>query len=860
MLEWMNQHLIPKLAELTGAAAEGVRVSFDFGPYVEATEKAEVVGSDLTLAALPLPLGFIYLFLYTDSLFLSSLAALEIALAWPCALFLYRYIFGFHHFEELTLLASPLTAPFSLEAVSLLIDAWRASASQKAHVVSSLSARLSWTLRDAGFASSHSILVGMAGFASCAISPWLPIAHFGTFCALILAVQLLLALTFLPACLVIYHEWFETRTNLCCICCVPATTPTGTVLTAWEAIATLWRPPPQTTTERYRDSREIEASIGVETDTNAMPSSRIWPFPRMLAQLILPSVRQKRRRRVFIASLLAALVPIFVSISSASTADTPRGRLLEHHPLLATRRALDRSFDISSSEDTVRATLLWGANGVLTEGSDWAVELMRNSSFRGRLDWRDEFAFDEVTQTHIEYACSALRQQPWVQRDSERSHEGADGRVQCFIDDFKQWLAERRPGALPDFGTSFPVPLSKDPALALSTFLSSSTGVLWQPYIGTIGSAASGVKLRFVAVSANLMLRASANRFDVADNADRVLSFTAALNAIAPPSAGPALASADGVWAWMRAQRALPMMAILGSLRTASACLVVVFLLTGSVPLTLLAAVTVGCATMCMLAMLVASGWALSSTEAVLACATPSLLTPPAALILRVYERASRNGGVNQRELRAARAFERAGVTIISGWVAMSVALAPMLMCQLITEFKVAAALLYVAVCIIAWVALFLPVALAEVGPVATHIGLPLWGSSPWALLPLLPPSERYAIDDEPPMTWRWYLARRRKRQREAAAAAAEDARWAALHAAKQAAVQRRQGGSSSRCSSARTRSSSPFGRRRPLTPAAAPWGRSPPGRRPPESGRSSRPNKGARRSGSPIPSHLLEA
>ena len=41
MLEWMSQSLIPKLSELTDAATrEGVRVRFDFEPYLKATEKA----------------------------------------------------------------------------------------------------------------------------------------------------------------------------------------------------------------------------------------------------------------------------------------------------------------------------------------------------------------------------------------------------------------------------------------------------------------------------------------------------------------------------------------------------------------------------------------------------------------------------------------------------------------------------------------------------------------------------------------------------------------------------------------------------------------------------------------------------
>ena len=109
-------------------------------------------------------------------------------------------------------------------------------------------------------------------------------------------------------------------------------------------------------------------------------------------------------------------------------------------------------------------------------------------------------------------------------------------------------------------------------------------------------------------------------------------------------------------------------------------------------------------------AMLVACGWALGSTEAGLANVTPALLTPPAALVVRAYARAPPHG----RTSRALAAFQEASAPIASGWLAIAVALTPMLACQLATEFKFAAALCFVAVCVAVWIALFLPALLAE--------------------------------------------------------------------------------------------------------------------------------------------------
>ena len=513
----------------------------------------------------------------------------------------------------------------------------------------------------------------------------------------------------------------------------------------------LLRPQAQTSAEHWRDAREIEHTIGTQPN-GSMPGTRTWPLPKWLTWMVVPQLRNRTRRRAAIACFAGLLVPVGYSVKDASVATTPRTRLIESHSLLATKRATAAAFDISSSEDTVEATLLWGVNKVLSKGDEpdsspdagrpWQVNLVRNSSFIGRLEFSSSFVFDEATQAHVAAACDELRRQPWVQLDADTATQGFGGRVGCFVDEFRAWLSNRSQGALPDFGTSYPVPNEKKPALALATFVASDEGVLWQPYVGSVGSQDY---IRFVSISAKLKLRSSATRSEARESASMVLNMTDRINAAAPASAGPAIASTEEVWAWMRAQAALPSEAMGGSARTASVCLVVLLLISGSLPLTALTMIAVTFATATMLGLLVASGWALGSVEAVLACVTPALLTPPAALIIRAYVRASRPSGprlaVESRVERAVRAFEQASIPITSGWVAMAVALTPMLLCQLMTEFKVAAALCFAAACVSAWIGVFLPLLLAEIGPEAAGRGLPLWGSLPWLLLPLLDPA-----------------------------------------------------------------------------------------------------------------------
>ena len=82
MHEWSETTLMPLLnsLELEGAS-EGVTFQAHYQPHVDRTQTAEIIGMDLALASLPLPIGFIYLLLYTNSVFLAGVGTLLTAVA-----------------------------------------------------------------------------------------------------------------------------------------------------------------------------------------------------------------------------------------------------------------------------------------------------------------------------------------------------------------------------------------------------------------------------------------------------------------------------------------------------------------------------------------------------------------------------------------------------------------------------------------------------------------------------------------------------------------------------------------------------------------------------------------------------------
>jgi hypothetical protein len=529
--DWATSTLAPLLEELRAEEPNGVQLEYDFEPITRRA-MAVVLTSDLILAGMPLAVGFLYLWLYTSSLALALSGVLQLAFAWPCALFFYRYIFWLQHVENLTLLAAPLTAAFSLDAMALLVDAWHSSTVQPVHVLSSLRARLDWVIRDAGTAAFHSVAVGVAAFAGSGLSPLLNVAHLGLFCALQLTVQLLLALCLLPACLVLYHNWLEPKPNLVCMCLLKTRLLNGTPgtrvakagdvagkATLFASVSQIWQPLEQTSTEHHHATRMIEATLpGLQQLQSVPKGSRTWPLPRLLGRWFLPLVENPKARALLLLFFALLLVPVGFGVGGASVAQVPQQRLPPRHPLRLTRTTIERNFRPSSREQTVAATLLWGVAGVARGGSDdggnrWSVDLVRNSSFYGEIEWRDAeaFVFDATAQEHVHAACSLLRRQAWVRRDPARDIAEGGGDVACFVDEWRTWLNNESTLHNPLYGFGrFPIADGPTAVLALRAFLNSDRqrGARWGRHVGIFRG-----ELKFVAVPFALTLRPSASRW-----------------------------------------------------------------------------------------------------------------------------------------------------------------------------------------------------------------------------------------------------------------------------------------------------------------------------------------------------------
>ena len=65
-------------------------------------------------------------------------------------------------------------------------------------------------------------LTTMAAFIATAFSPLVEVQSFGIFAALVIWCDYLMIITWFTACVVIYHNYFETKATICCMpCCLP---------------------------------------------------------------------------------------------------------------------------------------------------------------------------------------------------------------------------------------------------------------------------------------------------------------------------------------------------------------------------------------------------------------------------------------------------------------------------------------------------------------------------------------------------------------------------------------------------------------------------------------------------------------
>ncbi|XP_013379632.1 uncharacterized protein LOC106151089 [Lingula anatina] len=204
--------IVPKLKDSQKSRPKGLSL-FYYSFLIFRNDILSQVVWDMVLAVGSFAFIFCFIWFQTRSLWITGWAVLTIVTGFCGANLIYRIVADFRYFGFFHILAIYIILGIGADDVFVFYDTWRETAQNK---YISLAHRLSDCYRRAAGTMLVTSLTTMAAFLASSVSPLLPIRSFGVFAGIMIGVNYLTVITFLPAVVVIYHIYFK---KYCCCCC-----------------------------------------------------------------------------------------------------------------------------------------------------------------------------------------------------------------------------------------------------------------------------------------------------------------------------------------------------------------------------------------------------------------------------------------------------------------------------------------------------------------------------------------------------------------------------------------------------------------------------------------------------------------
>lgn len=153
---------------------------------------------------------------------------IEITISLPIAYFVYTYVFGIEYFDFLCALSIYIVMAIGADDVFIWFDAYKQSAYEPPAVSGSMETRFIWAWHKAAGAMLVTSLTTVAVFLATALSPLLNIRSFGFYTSIVIILDYIYVITWLPAATILYNRWFENQGFArCTCCCIPLCTSQG---------------------------------------------------------------------------------------------------------------------------------------------------------------------------------------------------------------------------------------------------------------------------------------------------------------------------------------------------------------------------------------------------------------------------------------------------------------------------------------------------------------------------------------------------------------------------------------------------------------------------------------------------------
>jgi predicted RND superfamily exporter protein len=148
------------------------------------------------------------------SFFISGFAMLEIIISLPIGIVVYSMIFGIKFVSGFHIIAIFIILGISADNFFVFKDAW-----EQAGTIQSLmfndQARMAYTYRRASKTMLATTTTTGVAFLATGMSPVMPVAAFGIFASSLVFTNFFLAITWLPAIIILHHKYIRYR---CCVC------------------------------------------------------------------------------------------------------------------------------------------------------------------------------------------------------------------------------------------------------------------------------------------------------------------------------------------------------------------------------------------------------------------------------------------------------------------------------------------------------------------------------------------------------------------------------------------------------------------------------------------------------------------
>eukprot|EP00962_Isochrysis_galbana_P038414 scaffold13637_cov112-Isochrysis_galbana.AAC.1 len=163
-----------------------------------------------------------YICFHTGSLALGLLGMLMIILSLPCSIFFY-ILFRVQYFAMIHILAVFIVLGIGADDIFVFVDAWRQSGSMSPAISGSLTRRMNFAYGRTAQAVFNTSLTTAVAFIATGVSPVMPVAAFGYYAAIAILMNYILAISFLPAAVIIWEV--HLRKAKCVGCCFPCVKP-----------------------------------------------------------------------------------------------------------------------------------------------------------------------------------------------------------------------------------------------------------------------------------------------------------------------------------------------------------------------------------------------------------------------------------------------------------------------------------------------------------------------------------------------------------------------------------------------------------------------------------------------------------